>query len=99
MRSSAPVRSSIRSTILSAVALLTLAGPVVHAEELEMATPAQSEANRPARGMTMQKVEAAFGAPASRVPAVGTPPISRWEYPGFVVFFEHGHVIHTVAIG
>jgi hypothetical protein len=49
--------------------------------------------------MTMQKVEAAFGAPASRVPAVGNPPISRWEYPGFVVFFENDHVIHTVAIG
>ena len=64
-----------------------------------MTTAPHSETNRPARGMTMQKVEATYGAPASRVPAVGTPPIARWEYPGFVVFFEHDHVIHTVAIG
>ena len=95
MRSS----SLVRSTICSVVACLTLAGPLVHAEELQMAKPPQSEANRPSRGMTMQKVEATFGAPASRVPAVGTPLISRWEYPGFVVFFEHDHVTHTVAIG
>jgi hypothetical protein len=89
----------LSARLLSALAGLTLAGPVVHAEELNMAKPAQDEAGRPSRGMTMQKVEAAFGAPASRVPAVGNPPISRWEYPGFVVFFENDHVIHTVAIG
>ena len=85
--------------LLSALATLALSGPLAHAEELEMAKQPQSEANRPARGMSMQKVEAAFGAPASRVPAIGSPPISRWEYPGFVVFFEHDHVIHTVGIG
>jgi len=28
---------------------------------------------------------------------VGKPPISRWEYPGFVVYFEHEHVIHSVV--
>lgn len=96
--------SWILSAILSAGASLALIGPLVspmaaHAEELEMTKAPQSEANRPARGMTMQRVEAAYGAPASRVPAVGKPPISRWEYPGFVVFFEYDHVIHTVAIG
>ena len=63
--------------LLSALATLALTGPALHAEELNMAKPGQSDANRPSRGMTMQKVEATFGAPASRVPAVGTPPISR----------------------
>jgi hypothetical protein len=88
-----------RSTLASAVVALGLAGPMAQAEELNLAKPASSEAGRPARGMTMQRVESTFGAPASRVPAVGTPAISRWEYPGFVVFFENDHVIHTVAIG
>jgi hypothetical protein len=55
--------------------------------------------DRPARGMSMEKVEAKFGAPAKRVPAVGEPPISRWEYPGFVVYFENNLVIHAVATG
>jgi hypothetical protein len=31
------------------------------------------------------------------IPAVGRPPISRWEYPGFIVYFEHEHVIHAVV--
>ena len=86
-------------SLLAAVATLLLTGSALHAEDLKMATPGHDDASRPTRGMTMQKVEATFGAPASRVPAVGNPPISRWEYPGFVVFFEHDHVVHTVAIG
>ena len=51
----------------------------------------------PARGMTMAQVASKFGDPLSKVAAVGTPPISRWEYSGFVVYFERDHVIHTVV--
>jgi hypothetical protein len=28
---------------------------------------------------------------------VGHPPITRWDYPAYSVFFEHDHVLHTVA--
>ncbi|HWJ35499.1 MAG TPA: hypothetical protein VNR70_09530 [Steroidobacteraceae bacterium] len=55
-----------------------------------------SDVTTPRRGMTMDQVSTKFGAPVSKVPAVGKPPISRWEYPGFVVYFEHEHVIHSV---
>jgi hypothetical protein len=51
----------------------------------------------PTRGMTMDEVAGKFGAPAAKIPAVGHPPISRWEYPGFVVYFEYQHVIHSVV--
>ena len=51
----------------------------------------------PTRGMTMNDVAAKFGAPTSKTPPVGNPPISRWEYPGFVVYFERDHVIHSVV--
>jgi hypothetical protein len=52
--------------------------------------------------MSMDKVEAKYGAPTRRVPAVGgassaQPPITRWEYPGFTVYFENNHVVHTVV--
>ena len=57
----------------------------------------ESDVVTPARGMTMDQVATKFGAPVSKTPAVGTPPISRWEYPGFVVYFEHEHVIHSVV--
>ena len=52
---------------------------------------------KPTRGMTQTGVEASFGAPQSMVAAVGDPPISRWEYANFVVFFEHDRVIHAVS--
>ena len=52
----------------------------------------------PARGMTMEQVAGKFGNPTTKTPAVGKPPISRWEYPGFVVYFEFDHVIHAVAM-
>jgi outer membrane protein assembly factor BamE (lipoprotein component of BamABCDE complex) len=51
----------------------------------------------PTRGMTMNQVAAKFGTPVTKVPAVGKPPISRWEYPGFIVYFEADHVIHSVV--
>jgi hypothetical protein len=57
----------------------------------------QSDVATPTRGMSMDQVASKFGAPATKVPAVGKPPISRWEYPGFIVYFEHEHVIHSVS--
>ena len=47
--------------------------------------------------MTMNQVASKFGDPVTKVPAVGKPPITRWEYPGFVVYFEQDHVIHSVV--
>lgn len=55
-----------------------------------------SQGAQPARGQTMQQVEARFGAPVQRRAAVGQPPITRWEYADFVVYFESQYVIHAV---
>lgn len=52
----------------------------------------------PARGSTMKSVEAKFGAPQTRHPTVGTPPITRWDYANFSVFFENDRVIDTVVM-
>jgi hypothetical protein len=54
---------------------------------------------RPARGMRMEQVEKQFGAPLTRHEAVGQPPITRWDYPAFSVFFERDIVIHSVVLG
>jgi len=56
-----------------------------------------SDVSTPTRGMTMEQVSTKFGTPVTKVPAVGKPPISRWEYPGFIVYFEADHVIHSVV--
>ncbi len=50
----------------------------------------------PTRGMTMKQVESQFGQPGDRRAPVGDPPITRWEYQGFIVYFEYRHVIHAV---
>ena len=52
---------------------------------------------RPTRGMTQTGVESKFGSPMSVKAPVGEPPITRWEYADFVVFFEYDRVIHSVS--
>ena len=52
---------------------------------------------KPARGMSQDAVEANFGSPQSVRDAIGDPPITRWEYAEFVVFFEYDKVIHAVS--
>jgi hypothetical protein len=54
-------------------------------------------AELPARGMTMDTVQSRFGAPAQTLAAVGDPPITRWDYGGYIVYFEHRHVVHSVV--
>jgi hypothetical protein len=56
-----------------------------------------SSVTRPARGSTMTSVEKKFGAPVTRHPTVGAPPITRWDYAGFSVFFERDRVIDAVV--
>jgi hypothetical protein len=56
-----------------------------------------SDPARPTRGMTAASVESEYGAPIAKEAAVGDPPISRWEYKDFVVFFEYDRVIHAVV--
>ena len=67
------------------------------ADTLDVSGSALADGSKPQRGMTMDRVEAKWGQPAARIPAVGEPPISRWEYNGFTVYFEYDRVIHTVV--
>ena len=50
----------------------------------------------PGRGMTKDQVEDRFGTPTEKIEPVGEPPISRWVYGSFTVYFEYDHVIHAV---
>ena len=84
---------------LIACVILTFA-PLVSADNLLLDgidIARESSQMRPPRGTSMDTVRANFGTPSSQQAAVGEPPISRWDYPGFSVYFEHQHVIHAVA--
>jgi len=58
----------------------------------------------PTRGTSMRQVESQFGAPQHKHAAIAgpnnrqvNPPITRWVYPNFTVYFEHNHVINAVV--
>jgi hypothetical protein len=85
-----------RILLLAAVFASGLAGAATIAVDNGIAVK-DSDVTTPARGMTMEQVSTKFGTPVTKVPAVGKPPISRWEYPGFIVYFEADHVIHSVV--
>jgi hypothetical protein len=92
-------RTFVVSLALALPASLALTG-TARADELlieNVASGQTAAAERPTRGSSMARVESRFGAPTSRSGPVGQPPITRWEYPGFVVFFEYDHVVHAVG--
>ena len=89
-------------TFKALVAMGALWAGVAMAETIVVGDEVQvvpSTVERPARGQTMAAVEAKFGAPQGRHDAVGTPPITRWDYAAFSVYFEKDRVIDAVAIG
>jgi hypothetical protein len=59
-------------------------------------TQRDAAVERPKRGALMAQVEKQFGEPLSKSAAVGKPPITRWTYAAFSVYFEHDHVISSV---
>jgi hypothetical protein len=94
-------------TLSASLALaLAIAAPAAVAETL-LVERVQAEAafTLPTRGSSMAQVQAKFGTPAQKLaPVAGpnsrkhNPPITRWIYPTFEVYFEHDHVIDAVLI-
>ena len=52
---------------------------------------------RPNRGMSMEQVKREYGEPSLMHPQVGDPPITRWDYSDYSVFFEYQHVLTAVV--
>lgn len=68
------------------------AGPAISADR----PAAMPSGTAPQNNMTQNAVRTEFGDPQEQLPAVGEPPISRWRYPGYTVFFERDRVIISV---
>lgn len=88
--------------LITAISMMSMATPL-QAETLEMpaSPPAATESagysvNLPGRGMTMTQVEEKFGSPLQKLPEVGEPPIIRWIYADYTVYFEYQFVINSV---
>jgi len=86
-----------RMRAITFIALLLAAMGTASADTLKMdGASAFSNDGRPSRGMTQKNVESKYGSPAAVKAPVGDPPITRWEYTDFVVYFEYDRVIHSV---
>ena len=93
-----------RLTQLTILALTLTCAPVqlISAQTSSSAPPDHQVSNvgtMPSRGISMARVEQAFGRPQRRLDPVGDPPVTRWVYDGFTVYFEHHLVITSVATG
>ena len=90
---------------------ILLAGLGVFSAVAEAETLAMHKANAkihdmalPTRGANMAQVVKQLGNPVEKHAPVGggspkQPPITRWDYDGYSVFFETDHVIDTVVKG
>jgi cytochrome oxidase Cu insertion factor (SCO1/SenC/PrrC family) len=86
-----------RNLLLLVCTGLLLAGGSVSADTLLKARAAKAKAaTLPAGGVTMSEVEGQYGQPTERKDPVGKPPITRWIYPAFTVYFENDRVISAV---
>lgn len=77
--------------------ILMLATPLLTADVLLIEQVRQvGNLTVPVNGQTMADVEGIFGAPQTRSAAVGAPPITRWDYEHWSVYFEFDRVLFTV---
>ena len=83
--------------ILLLLALSAATPALAETLSTETGNPAATGGN-PSRGSTMAAVQGRFGEPTQRHATVGNPPITRWDYPQFSVYFEHDRVLHAVLV-
>jgi len=97
---SRPIKFSIPMAIsLGILAMgLNIVPTPSYAETLQIPTaPKSYSVTLPGRGMTMTDVLEKFGEPQTKEPEVGEPPITRWDYPSYVVVFEYQYVIQSLT--
>ena len=98
---SKPYRAWVAAAAVAPL-LASLHAPRVLAETVvvgDQVQVRQTDVAQPKRGSSMAQVQKSFGEPRERHPTVGTPPITRWDYEHFAVFFEKDLVIDTVVPG
>jgi len=88
-----------RTVLTLTVACLAGFAPIVQLSADVLLIEEVRQAERmtlPSNGMSMDDVRASFGDPSQQQAAVGDPPITRWDYPKWSVYFEHRLVLFTV---
>ena len=81
---------AMTSSIVSGFLKKALGLSSAHAQQLiiPIGSQAKLEILKPSKGMDMNTVLSGFGEPLQRRNPVGEPPITRWQYEHFSVYFE-----------
>lgn len=70
------------------------------AEEIRIPVGEQAKTqpaiDMPTKGMSKERVRSLYGEPLEEIPGIGQPPITRWKYREFTVYFDSNTVIHCV---
>lgn len=88
--------------VASAFCATAFMAPSAQADALAVgANASRASGSLPGRGLSMAQVERRYGAPLEKLPTAGGdkprhPPINRWRYQGYTVYFERNRVIHSV---
>ena len=93
------MKTSISLVLVLSLGLLTSSwAEVLEMPDAEQASPPGDAMSftLPGRGMTKEQVEERFGSPKEKEQPVGEPPITRWIYGDFTVYFEYDIVLHSV---
>lgn len=84
--------SAISTAFLAPLTADSLAADVLLIEEVRQA----ERMELPVNGMKQSEVRDRFGTPVKTDAPVGDPPITRWDYNGYSVYFEYDLVLFTV---
>lgn len=93
------IRCAVLAATLALLVNLPVTADVLLMDSIESAPTIQA----PRTGLSMANVRDSYGSPVTEYPAVSTygnpqhPPITRWDYDSFSVFFEHDKVVHSVV--
>ena len=96
---------TLSASLALALAVMTPAAGATAGDTL-LVERVQNEAafTLPARGSSMTQVQSKFGIPAQKLAPISgpnsrkyNPPITRWVYGNFTVYFEHDKVITSVV--
>ncbi|MBS7661228.1 phosphodiesterase [Pseudomonas lalucatii] len=82
--------------LLALLALLLPLGSVAETLQIPLGQQGATSFELPQRGESRRAVLERFGLADQEHPAVGRPPITRWDYREFSVYFEYDHVINSV---
>lgn len=86
----------VLALVLGAMALTIPTGRAVADVLLIEEVRQSARMTLPTNGMSKEDVRANFGNPAQTHNPVGDPPITRWDYDGWSVYFEYDLVLFTV---